>query len=107
MFKNILTIFLSLLLIEEVAQFNVYRTGMIVWQGMCDSNCEDSSHRTSSTKCDNCLVEDTQRLIVHQGFQISTRPSSKLTLITKASIVPAVKPLVLYGRPPPSSSRKI
>ena len=66
MFKTITTFVLSLLLVGSSVHAASYYNTNNSEQGMCDVNCDNKKHRSSSHECDRCLNEEIQRLIPEQ-----------------------------------------
>ena len=64
MFKTITTFVLSLLLVGSSVHAASYYNTNNSEQGMCDVNCDNKKHRSSSHECDRCLNEEIQRLII-------------------------------------------
>ena len=61
MFKFITTFVLSLLLVGSSVHFHGSYDIAKSEQGMCDVDCNNKQHKTSSPQCDRCLNEETQR----------------------------------------------
>ena len=58
MFKTITTFVLSLLLVGSSVHAASYYNTNNSEQGMCDVNCDNKKHRSSSHECDKCLNEE-------------------------------------------------
>jgi len=102
MFKTITTFALSLLLIgSSVHAVSYYNTNNSE-QGMCDVNCDNKKHRSSSHECDKCLNEEIQRLIPEQTSESPLVNGDVLLLLVSTNSTSGFLFIELYGRPPPS-----
>ena len=101
MLKSITTFILSLLLVGSSVHFHSsYDIGKSD-QGMCDVDCNNKQHKTSSPECDRCLNEETQRLISKQTNEFSLDESDLFFFSVKTNSTNGFLPVELYGRPPP------
>jgi len=101
MYKSITTFVLSLLLVGSSVHFHSsYDIGKSD-QGMCDVDCNNKQHKTSSPECDRCLNEETQRLISKQTNEFSLDESDLFFFSVKINSTNGFLPVELYGRPPP------
>ena len=71
-------------------------------QGMCDVNCDNKKHRSSSHECDRCLNEEIQRLIPEQTNESPPVQSETLLSLVSTNSTPGFLSIELYGRPPPN-----
>ena len=102
MYKSITTFVLSLLLVGSFVHFHSsYDIGKSD-QGMCDVDCNNKQHKTSSPECDRCLNEETQRIIFKESGRSPLEKSESLLLLTKTNPTAGFLPVELYGRPPPN-----
>ena len=102
MFKSITTFVLSLLLVESTVHFHSsYDTGKSE-QGMCDVDCNNKQHKTSSSECDRCLNEETQRIKFEELSRSPLEKSESPHLSTNTNLAAGLLPVELYGRPPPN-----
>ena len=102
MFKSITTFVLSLLLVESSVHAASYYNTNNSEQGMCDVNCDNKKHRSSSHECDRCLNEEIQRLIPEQKNESSPVQSETLFSLVSTNSTPGLLSIELYGRPPPN-----
>ena len=101
MYKSITTFVLSLLLVGSFVHFHSsYDIGKSD-QGMCDVDCNNKQHKTSSPECDRCLNEETQRLISKQTNEFALCESDPFFFSVKTNSTNGFLPAELYGRPPP------
>ena len=102
MYKSITTFVLSLLLVGSFVHFHSsYDIGKSD-QGMCDVDCNNKQHKTSSPECDRCLNEETQRIIFKESGRSPLEKSESLLFLTKTNPTAGFLSIELYGRPPPS-----
>ncbi len=71
-------------------------------QGMCDVNCDNKKHRSSSHECDRCLNEEIQRLTPEQTNESPPVQSETLLSLVSTNSTPGFLSIELYGRPPPN-----
>ena len=102
MFKSITTFILSLLLVGSSVHAASYYNTNNSEQGMCDVNCDNKKHRSSSHECDRCLNEEIQRLIPEQTNEFPLVNSNVLPLLASTNPTSGLLFIALYGRPPPS-----
>ena len=101
MYKSITTFVLSLLLVGSSVHFHSsYDIGKSD-QGMCDVDCNNKQHKTSSPECIRCLNEETQRLISKQTNESALCESDPFFFSVKTNSTNGFLPVKLYGRPPP------
>jgi len=102
MYKSITTFVLSLFLVGSSVHFHIsYDIGRSE-QGMCDVDCNNKQHNTSSPECDRCLNEDTQRIKQEDSGRFLLEKSEYLLLLYKTNSIAGIFPVELYGRPPPN-----
>ena len=102
MFKTITTFVMSLLLVGSSVHAASYYNTNNSEQGMCDVNCDNKKHRSSSHECDRCLNEEIQRLIPEQTNESPLVNSGVLPLLASTNPTSGILLIELYGRPPPS-----
>ena len=102
MFKFINTFVLSLLLLGSSVHSASYYNINSSEQGMCDVNCDNKKHRSSSHECDRCLNEETQRLIQEKKNESPPFQCETLFSLVNTNSTPGFLSIELYGRPPPS-----
>ena len=102
MFKSITTFVLSLLLVGSSVHAASYYNINNGEQGMCDVNCDNKKHRSSSHECDRCLNEEIQRLIPEQTNESPPVQSETLLSLVSTNSTPGFLSIGLYGRPPPN-----
>ena len=102
MFKTITTFALSLLIVGSSVHAATYYNTNNSEQGMCDVNCDNKKHRSSSHECDKCLNEEIQRLIPEQTNEFPLVNSNVLPLLASTNPTSGFLFIALYGRPPPS-----
>ena len=102
MFKAITTFVLSLLLVGSSVHAASYYNTNNSEQGMCDVNCDNKKHRSSSHECDSCLNEEIQRLIPEQTNESPLINGDVLPLLASTNPTSGFLSIELYGRPPPS-----
>ena len=102
MFKAITTFVLSLLLVGSSVHAATYYNINNSEQGMCDVNCDNKKHRSSSHECDRCLNEEIQRLIPDQTNESPLVNGDVLSLLDSTNPTSGFLLIELYGRPPPS-----
>ena len=102
MFKSITTFVLSFLLVGSSVHAANYYNINNGEQGMCDVNCDNKKHRSSSHECDRCLNEEVQRLIPEQINESPPVQSETLLLLVSTNSTPGFLLIELYGRPPPN-----
>ena len=102
MFKAITTFVLSLLLVGSSVHAASYYNIDNSEQGMCDVNCDNKKHRSSSHECDRCLNEEIQRLISDQTNESPLVNGDVLPLLVSTNPTSGFLLIELYGRPPPS-----
>ena len=102
MFKAITTFVLSLLLVGSSVHAASYYNTNNSEQGMCDVNCDNKKHRSSSHECDRCLNEEIQRLIPEQTNESPLVNAEVLPLLGSSNPTSGFLLIDLYGRPPPS-----
>ena len=102
MFRTITTFVLSLLLVGSSVHAASYYNTNNSEQGMCDVNCDNKKHRSSSHECDRCLNEEIQRLIPEQKNESSPVQSETLFSLVSTNSTPGLLSIELYGRPPPN-----
>ena len=102
MFKSITTFVLSLLLVGSSVHAASYYNINNGEQGMCDVNCDNKKHRSSSHECDRCLNEEIQRLIPELTNESPPVQSETLLSLVSTNSTPGFLSIELYGRPPPS-----
>ena len=102
MYKSITTFVLSLLLVGSFVHFHSsYDIGKSD-QGMCDVDCNNKQHKTSSPECDRCLNEETYRTTSEETVRSPLDISESPLFLTKINSTPGFLLAELYGRPPPS-----
>ena len=102
MFRPITTFALSLFLLGSSVHFHSsYDIGMSE-QGMCDVDCNNKQHKTSSPECDRCLNEETQRTAFEETGRSPLNKSESLLFLAKTNSTSGFLLVELYGRPPPS-----
>ena len=102
MFRAITTFVLSLLLVGSSVHAASYYNMNNGEQGMCDVNCDNKKHRSSSHECDRCLNEEVQRLIPEQTNESPPVQSETLLPLVSTNSTPGFLLIELYGRPPPN-----
>ena len=102
MFKAITTFVLSLLHVGSSVHADSYYNTNDSEQGMCDVNCDNKKHRSSSHECDRCLNEEVQRLIPEQTNESPPVQSETLLPLVSTNSTPGILSIELYGRPPPN-----
>ena len=102
MFKTITTFALSLLIVGSSVHAATYYNLNNSEQGMCDVNCDNKKHRSSSHECDRCLNEEIQRLIPEETNESPLVNSGVLPLLASTNPTSGILLIELYGRPPPS-----
>ena len=102
MFKSITTFVLLLLLVGSSVHAASYYNINNGEQGMCDVNCDNKKHRSSSHECDRCLNEEIQRLIPEQTSESPPVQSETLLSLVSTNSTPGFLSIELYGRPPPN-----
>ena len=102
MFNTITTFVLSLLLVGSSVHAASYYNTNNSEQGMCDVNCDNKKHRSSSHECDRCLNEEIQRLIPEQTNESPLVNAEVLPLLGSTNPTSGLLFIALYGRPPPS-----
>ena len=102
MFNTITTFVLSLLLVGSSVHAASYYNTNNSEQGMCDVNCDNKKHRSSSHECDRCLNEEIQRLIPYQTNESPLVNGEMLLLSASTNPTSGFLLIELYGRPPPS-----
>ena len=102
MFKAITTFVLSLLLVGSSVHAATYYNINNSEQGMCDVNCDNKNHRSSSHECDRCINEEIQRLIPDQTNESPLVNGEVLPLSASTNPTSGFLLIELYGRPPPS-----
>ena len=102
MFKSITTFVLSLLLVGSSVHAASYYNINNGEQGMCDVNCDNKKHRSSSHECDRCLNEEIQRLTPEQTNESPPVQSETLLSLVSTNSTSGFLSIELYGRPPPS-----
>tara|TARA_Y100000741_G_C18012222_1_gene460682 strand:- start:213 stop:527 length:315 start_codon:yes stop_codon:yes gene_type:complete len=102
MFKSITTFVLSLLLVGSSVHAASYYNINNGEQGMCDVNCDNKKHRSSSHECDRCLNEEIQRLTPEQTNESPPVQSETLLSLVSTNSTPGFLSIELYGRPPPN-----
>ena len=102
MFKSITTFVLSLLLVGSSVHAASYYNINNGEQGMCDVNCDNKKHRSSSHECDRCLNEEIQRLTPEQTNESPPVQSDTLLSLVSTNSTPGFLSIELYGRPPPN-----
>ena len=102
MCRSITTFVLSLLLVGSSVHFHSsYDIGMSE-QGMCDVDCNNKQHKTSSPECDRCLNEEPQRIMFEETGKSPLDKSDSPLLLAKTNSNARFLPIKLYGRPPPT-----
>ena len=102
MYKSITTFVLSLLFVGSTVHFHgSYDIGKSE-QGMCDVDCNNKQHKTSSPDCDRCLNEETQRTAFEETGRSPLNKSESLLILAKTNSTSGFLLVELYGRPPPS-----
>ena len=102
MFRPITTFVISLFLLGSSVHFHSsYDIGMSE-QGMCDVDCNNKQHKTSSPECDRCLNEETQRIIFEGTGKSLLEKSDSPLFLAKTNSTAGFLPVKLYGRPPPN-----
>ena len=102
MFKSITTFVLSLLLVGSSVHAASYYNINNGEQGMCDVNCDNKKHRSSSHECDRCLNEEIQRLTPEQTNESPPVQSDTLLSLVSTNSTLGFLSIELYGRPPPN-----
>ena len=102
MFKFITTFVLSLLLVGSSVHFHGSYDIAKSKQGMCDVDCNNKQHKTSSPDCDRCLNEETQRTAFEGTGRSPLNKSEPLLFLAKTNPTAGFLSVELYGRPPPS-----
>ena len=102
MFNTITTFVLSLLLVGSSVHAATYYNINNSEHGMCDVNCDNKKHRSSSHECDRCLNEEIQRLIPYQTNESPLVNGEMLLLSASTNPTSGFLLIELYGRPPPS-----
>ena len=102
MFKTITTFVLSLLLVGSSVHAASYYNINSSEQGMCDVNCDNKKHSSSSHECDRCLNEEIQRLKPYQTNESPLVYGEMLLLSASTNPTSGFLLIELYGRPPPS-----
>ena len=102
MYKSITTFVLSLLFVGSSVHFHSsYDIGKSD-QGMCDVDCNNKQHKTSSPECDRCLNEETYRTTSEETVRSPLDISESPLFLTKTNSTPGFLLAELYGRPPPN-----
>ena len=102
MCKSITTFVLSLLFVGSSVHFHSsYDIGKSD-QGMCDVDCNNKQHKTSSPDCDRCLNEEIQRTTVEETSRSPLDKSESPLFLAKTNSTAGVLSVELYGRPPPN-----
>ena len=102
MYKSITTFVLSLLFVGSTVHFHSsYDIGKSE-QGMCDVDCNNKQHKTSSPDCDRCLNEETQRITFEETGRSLLDKSESPLFLAKTNSTAGFLPVELYGRPPPN-----
>ena len=102
MYKSITTFVLSLLLVGSFVHFHSsYDIGKSD-QGMCDVDCNNKQHKTTSPECDRCLNEETYRTTSEETVRSPLDISESPLFLTKTTSTPGFLLAELYGRPPPN-----
>ena len=102
MYKSMTTFVLSLLLVGSSVHFHSsYDIGKSD-QGMCDVDCNNKQHKTSSPECDRCLNEETHRTTSAETGRSTLDISESPLLLTKTNSTSGFLLTELYGRPPPN-----
>ena len=102
MYKSITTFILSLFLVGSTVHFHSsYDTGKSD-QGMCDVDCNNKQHKTSSPECDRCLNEETKRITFEESGRSPLEKSESPLFLTNTNLTAGFLPVELYGRPPPN-----
>ena len=102
MYKSITTFVLSLLLVGSFVHFHSsYDIGKSD-QGMCDVDCNNKQHKTSSPECDRCLNEETYRTTSEETVRSPLDISESPLFLTKTNSTPGFLLAELYGRHPPN-----
>ena len=102
MFKSITTFVLSLLLVGSSVHAASYYNINNGEQGMCDVNCDNKKHRSSSHECDRCLNEEIQRLTPEQTNESPPVQSETLLSLVSTNSILGFLSIELYWRPPPN-----
>ena len=102
MFKSITTFVLSLLLVGSSVHAASYYNINNGEQGICDVNCDNKKHRSSSHECDRCLNEEIQRLTPEQTNESPPVQSETLLSLVSTNSILGFLSIELYGRPPPN-----
>ena len=102
MFKTITTFVLSLLLVGSSVHAASYYNTNNSEQGMCDVNCDNKKHRSSSHECDRCLNEETQRITFEETGRSLLDKSESPLFLAKTNSTAGFLSVELYGRPPPN-----
>ena len=93
---------MSLLLVGSSVHAASYYNTNNIEQGMCDVNCDNKKHRSSSHECDRCLNEEIQKLIPEQTNESPPVQSETLFSLVSTNSTPGFLSIELYGRPPPN-----
>ena len=102
MCKSITTFVLSLLLVGSSVHFHrSYDIGKSD-QGMCDVDCNNKQHKTSSPECDRCLNEEAQRTTFEETGRTPLDKSGSSLFLAKTNSTAGFLLVELYGRPPPN-----
>ena len=102
MYKSITTFVLSLLFVGSTVHFHSsYDIGKSE-QGMCDVDCNNKQHKTSSPDCDRCLNEETQRITFEETGRYLLDKSESPFFLAKTNSTAGFLSVELYGRPPPN-----
>lgn len=102
MFKFIATFVLSLLLVGSSVHFHGSYDIAKSEQGMCDVDCNNKQHKTSSPQCDRCLNEEAQRTTFEEAGRTPLDKSESPIFLAKANSTSGFLLVELYGRPPPN-----
>ena len=102
MFKFITTFVLSLLLVGSSVHFHGSYDIAKSKQGMCDVDCNNKQHKTSSPDCDRCLNEETQRITFEETGRYLLDKSESPLFLAKTNSTAGFLSVELYGRPPPN-----
>ena len=102
MYKSITTFVLSFLLVGSSVHAPSYYNINNGEQGMCDVNCDNKKHKSSSHECDRCLNEEIQRLIPYQTNESPLVNGDVLPLLVSTNPTSGLLSIELYGRHPPS-----
>ena len=102
MYKSITTFVLSLLLLGSSVHFHSSNDIGMSEQGMCDVDCNNKQHKTSSPECDRCLNEETQRITFEETGRYLLDKSESPLFLAKTNPTAGFLSVELYGRPPPN-----